>query len=100
MKTTLPPVRPGCGICENCRTLKYLRYDFVTALIAPDRQARTLKAWETVQAQHPCTEMEACNDCGALIPKADQLCGKCRKEEIDREDWELLHPEARCPVRE
>ncbi len=52
--TTLPPVRPGCGQCESCRYLKYLRPDIVTALIAPAFRERTRKSWDRIQAKHPC----------------------------------------------
>jgi hypothetical protein len=41
-----------------------------------------------------------CNDCGLLCLKGDELCGECYREQQNREFWEELHPEARCPPRE
>ena len=45
-------------------------------------------------------EMQPCNDCGTPVPKGDELCAKCYNEQLAREEWELLHPESRCPPRE
>jgi hypothetical protein len=47
---------------------------------------------------HP--ETWPCNDCGLPCPKFDELCGPCYEEERRAKEWELLHPEARCPPRE
>jgi NMD protein affecting ribosome stability and mRNA decay len=45
-------------------------------------------------------EMWGCNDCGKPCPKFDELCHACYEDMIAREEWEELHPEARCPPRE
>lgn len=41
-----------------------------------------------------------CNDCGLLTLSSNELCGPCHQEQLDRERWELMHPENRCPPRE
>jgi len=41
-----------------------------------------------------------CNDCRLLTFVENKLCGKCFDEELRREEWELMHPESRCPRRE
>jgi hypothetical protein len=56
--TKIPPVRPGCGQCENCRYLKAFRPEIVTSMIAPDRHEKVLKNWQAIQDQHPCTGRE------------------------------------------
>lgn len=44
--------------------------------------------------------MEPCNDCGEDVPAGDLLCSSCRNVEIEKEEWDKLHPEAYCPPRE
>lgn len=44
--------------------------------------------------------LHECNDCGVLIPVTWPLCSRCQREESDREQWEVEHPETRCPPRE
>lgn len=41
-----------------------------------------------------------CNDCGRLTFVENLLCGPCYQEQLDKEEWEMLHPEFRCPPRE
>ncbi len=41
-----------------------------------------------------------CNECGVLIAIYNQLCYPCYEKEQDRDEWERLHPEVRCPPRE
>jgi len=52
----------------------------------------------------PQAESEAetwpCNDCGLPCLKGDELCGPCYEKKQRSEEWDLLHPEARCPPRE
>lgn len=52
----VPPVRPGCGDCANCRYLKYLRQDFVTCMISPGPggSQRLIDNWNGIQEKHPC----------------------------------------------
>jgi hypothetical protein len=41
-----------------------------------------------------------CNDCGLPCLKGDELCGTCYEKEQREKEWELMHPELRCPPRE
>ncbi len=69
----LPAVRPGCGECSNCRYLKYLRPDIMTALIAPAFRERTLASWDRIQLAHPCTDQGH----GGMVEFQEQRCDKC-----------------------
>lgn len=41
-----------------------------------------------------------CNECGLPCPNFDDMCEKCQREQVEEREWELLHPELRCPPRE
>ncbi len=45
-------------------------------------------------------ELAPCNGCGTPTLKSNVLCGPCYEAERQREEWEALHPETRCPPRE
>lgn len=50
--------------------------------------------------QREAEETWPCNDCGAPCPKHDDLCSACYEKQLRADEWDLLHPEARCPPRE
>jgi hypothetical protein len=45
-------------------------------------------------------ELAPCNDCGLPTLATNELCGSCYEEQLRSEEWEAMHPEARCPPRE
>jgi hypothetical protein len=53
----------------------------------PDEHARRKQNW-------------LCNDCARPAPMGEELCRPCQRKLSAAEEWELLHPEARCPPRE
>jgi hypothetical protein len=61
-----------------------------------------MESTELIRAIRRDDEIETwpCNDCGKPCPKGDQLCAACYEKERLAEEWDLLHPEARCPPRE
>lgn len=57
------------------------------------------------EAERVASEMEQegtwpCNECGTPVPVRNELCGPCQAKNDREEQWELDHPENRCPPRE